>query len=305
MITIQEHKQAVKESERLKNIQNVKTSKLQTNKTKIEDKYWKLERKLQDKKWNELREIGEQKEKSKKEIEEKINPYSEKLNEFERIIKFMDINKKEVDLDIELYRVDYPRDENGNVIRTGKYKYNYPKKEKVFIKPLSILRDNKFCKIAIYIYENSKPKNKYTLCIIGKSIFYTRGILNFEWGYLSDVNENGHFKKELKYMPQLEDLFKWFGKNQGKILNKEINKIDETIKEYKEVIKNTNSKEWEIAYLENRKDNYENRYSRGTETEEYAQTIKELTNLTTGKTKEKYVKILKDLMLNKLNTEEN
>lgn len=303
MITPQEHKQAVKESARLKKIKDTKNTEFNKSDREIIDKYYKLERKLNDQKFKEYDKISGKQNKFNEKIEKQIKPHSEKISEFDRVIKLIKTskNKKDVDLNIVLYKFDYPRDLEGDRIRTDNG--SYPDKEKIFLKPLSILKDNEFCKIAVYIYETSKPKNKFTLCVVGRSIFDINSdeILGFGWSYLDYIQENGHFKKELKCFPDLESLHKWFGKNQKNVFKEQINKIEETIKEYKEVIKNTNTKEWEIAFLESRKDYYENQYSHGEETKEYGEIIKRLVDLTKGKEKEKYFKILKDLIVENLN----
>lgn len=136
--------------------------------------------------------------------------------------------------------------------------------------------------------------------MIGRSIFDSEKILNYGWSYLSDIGENGHFKKALKELPSVEELFIWWGKNQSKVFKDKINKIEEVTKEYQEVIKNTNTNEWAIVYLEDRKDYYEKRVSRGTETKEYADVINELIKLTKGNKKEEYTQIIKTLITNKL-----
>jgi len=298
MITIKEHKQAVKEINILrKNKENLNKN-FERERSEVKNKFWDLHQKLKDKEYKDIEKIEDKQDNLNKEMEEKINPHSKKINEFENIINLMKVSKNQVDLNLEMYYYNYPRNDKGEIIRTKTG--NYPDKEKIYLKPLSILKDNKFYKIAVYIYKNSKPKNKFTLGVIGKSIFDSKKILGFGWSYLADINENGHFKKGLKCLPTKEELIKYFEKNKDKILKKEIDKIEETIKEYKEVILNTKNKEWEIAYLESRKDYYEKSVSHGTETPEYSKIINNLFNLTTGKEKEKYHQIIKDLILNKL-----
>ena len=299
MITINEYKEAVKKGGELNIIKDVKNTEFDKSDRAVEDRYYKLERRLNEQKLKERNRISKKYNKFNEKIEKQIKPYSEKISEFKKIIKLIETSKAKVDLNIEMYKYDYPRDEDGDVIRTDTG--SYPDKERMFLKPISILKNDEFCNIAVYIYTNKKPTNCYSLCVVGRSIFDSENILSFSWSHLSNIDENGHFKRELKSLSDTESLVKWFNKNKQKIFKEKIKKIEETIKEYKEVIKNTNTKEWEIAYFESRKDYYENHYSHGEETKEYGEVIKKLVDLTTGKEKEKYFKILKDLIVGNLN----
>ncbi len=301
MITLQEHKQAVTEVKKLNKIKKTENTKFSKEERNINDRYYKLENNLRNKKRQETDRVYKKEKKFNEKIKKQIEPHSEKLNEFKEIIDLIDTQKKQVNLDIELSIYDYPKDDKGMVIRTDEGRY--PEREHICIEPISILQDNKFYKIAVYIYKNTKPINKFTLCAVGRSIFDSKKILNFGWSYLSDAGENGHFKKVLKELPDKKDLIKWFEKNTNRnnIFKKEINKIEETIKKYEEVIKNTDSDEWKIAYLENRKNYYEKSVSRGTGTKEYSDIIQELIELTKGKEKTKYVQILKKIVIENLN----
>jgi len=299
MITPQEYRTAKREIERLNRISKDKLSKLDKLKTQTENRYYRLERTLRNKKEKELNKITKQRNKIEEKRKLETEPLYKKWKEFNRIIQFIETSKKERDLNIEVYNYDYPKNNKGEVIRTKNG--NYPEKEKIYINPISILKDDNFYKIAIYIYNNRKPKNKYTLCVIGRSIFDSKEILSLgRGGYLSDINENGNFKGVLKELPEKKDLIDWFKKNKNKVFKEQIKIIEEVIKEYQGVLRNINSNKWEIAYLENKKDYYENHYSGGIEKQEYLEVIYKLIKLTKGKERERYSKIIKNRIIENL-----
>lgn len=273
---IQEHKKAVEEVKKLDKIEHTKKLEFENDKRKIRDKYWDLQTDLDRNKREEFKIISEKENKFNEERAKQIKPHSKKISEFERIMEFMRVYKQNYDLNLEVSKYDYIRDKNGIAISEDK--------EIIPISPLSILKDDGFFRIGVYIYLNSKPKNKYTLSIIGRNIFgeYDNNLLNFlkvfEWNYLSDIRENGDFKKVLKELPDKNKLIEWFDKNKNKVFKEQMDKIEEIIKEYREVIKNTKSKDWEIAYLKNRKRYYENCVA-GTEKEGYLKILLELKKL--------------------------
>ena len=277
---IQEYKQAVKEVNEANKVKDNKNLEFEKEKKEVRDKYWDLQIKLDEKKKEAFNIISKKENKFDEEITQIFeNPYK-KMREFKRIIEFIGIYKEPYNLDLEVYQYDYVRDKNGIGINQDK--------ERIFIKPLSILKDDGSCKIGVYMYFNSKPKNKYTLCVVGKSIFGSesnnfRIYKNFGWNYLSNISENGHFKKVIKELPTQEKLINWFTKNKDKIFKEQIDKIEEIVKEYREVIKNTKSTEWEIAYLESRKQYYENNVSSGTITKQYETILQKLKKLKGGK----------------------
>lgn len=274
---IQEHKKAIEEIKKLDKIEHTKKLEFENDKRKIRDKYWDLQMKLDEDKNKEFKIISVKEKKFDEERTEQIKPHSKKISEFERIMEFIGIYKEQKDLNIEMYKYDFVRDDKGYALSEDK--------EKILIKPISILKnDEGYCRIEVFIYLNKKPKNRFTLCVVGKSIFgdkFDKRILNFcsGWNYLSDINENGDFKKVIKELPDKNKLIEWFDKNKDKVFKEQMDKIEEIIKEYREVIKNTKSKEWEIAYLESRKRYYENCVARGTEKEEYLKILLELKKL--------------------------
>ena len=70
MITIKEHKQAVKETNKLFKIRETKNSKFKKEERNIEDRYYKLEQNLRDKKRKETDRIYKKENKFNGEMEE-------------------------------------------------------------------------------------------------------------------------------------------------------------------------------------------------------------------------------------------
>lgn len=267
---IKEYKQAVEEVKKFDEIKDLKYSEFDRELRNIENKYYDLKRKLEDKEREELNIISEEKDKFKEKRGKQIESPCKTMSNFKRIINFIDIYKSpKRDLNLKVYQYDYIRDKNRIAISGDK--------ERIIIKPISDFMNNEYCKLNVYIYENSKPKNKFTLCVIGNSIF-DETILGLNWNYLSDIIENGDFKKVLKELPDRTKLMEWFVKNNDKI-KEQINKLEDTIQEYKNVIENTNSKEWNIAYLESKKEYYKKYVARGTEKTEYINILEELKKL--------------------------
>ena len=198
------------------------------------------------------------------------------MKAFKRILKFMDI-EKEKELNPLVYFYDYPKDEKGEVIRTKEG--NYPEKEKQYIDPIETIKNDEFAKISVFICGNRKPKNKYTLCVIGSTIL-NEDLLKVPYSYGLDVHtDNANIRSWIRDAPNKKELVTYLEKNKDKILKDFLEEHEKTQEEYKEALEITNCKEWKIAYWENKKDYYENHYSNGTETPEYKAVLKKLKEL--------------------------
>lgn len=204
-----------------------------------------------------FREIGNKK-------KEEIEKLSVHINKVKRILEFMRINKEGVrDLNFKAYSY-----------------YGYPR-EKNYLKPIDTISDDEFKKIQVFIYGNDKPKNKFSLCVVGMTIF-NENILEIPKDYLHINKEDGYFniEKWIKDLPTEEELKIYYEKNKDKILKEFLEEHSKAEEEYKEVLDNyINKKEWIKFYLESRLKYYEYRVSRGIETEEYKKIKKELEKL--------------------------
>ena len=201
----------------------------------------------------------------------KIEELNKIISKVERILALFNIFRENDGTNFEVYMYS-DGDERGNYLSESR---------KIILKPIEILQDDEFKKIAVYIVENDKPKNKYSLIIRGRSIFAWKESLelkNYMYGsYISGVHEDGcNIETTLKDSPTEKELLEWYAKNKNKILKEFLEKHQEVENEYKEAIILYEQRGWKILYLENQKEYYEKHYGHGTDTEEYNQVLKEL-----------------------------
>jgi hypothetical protein len=163
------------------------------------------------------------------------------------------------------------KDEQGNYISDSR---------KVVFESFEVLESDKYKGMAMYVVENSKPTNKYSLVIAYSSLFPDE-IFKRGFSYISSVHtEHGTRMTIIKKGPNKEDLIAWYHKKGLPQTVKDMitghKKLEE---QYEEAIKLYEIKEWKKGYLQWKKDYYENHYSQGTETPEYKAICKELKSL--------------------------
>lgn len=165
------------------------------------------------------------------------------------------------------------KDTKGNYITPSR---------KVFIDPIKTLLDNMFAVIKLYVVPNGKPTNKYSLVIRGYHIFGDLIRDNFR-GNVNRINETHcNIKDVVKETPTENELLDYANnpKNLPKIMAllpiEELNTFGE---QYHEAMKLLKDIEWQILYYEDQKNYYENYYSNGTETPEYAAILENLKQL--------------------------
>jgi len=220
---------------------------------------------LQDERNKKINKLNDEFKKIEIKEKEKIEKLSVHISKVKRILEFIRINKKGVrELDFKAYSY-----------------YGYPR-EKHYLKPIDTIADDKFKKIQVFICENDKPKNKFSLCVVGMTIF-NDDVLKIPYSYgLHISKEDGYFNigLGLKDLPREQELKDFYGKNKDNILKEFLQEHKKAELEYKEVLENyINKKEWIKLYLENQLKYYENSVSRGTETDEYKKIKKELGGL--------------------------
>ena len=196
------------------------------------------------------------------------------VKEVERIYGLIDVyrdNLKEpFKPEVSLYTYS-DRDEAGNYIL---------ERRKVTLDPFTVMPSNKYLASAIYVVENGKPVNKYTL-VVAYSTIFLGDIFKTGWAYIPKINtEHGTVMMLLREGPDKDKLIEWYKKNG---LSKEVQEVfdrhAELEKAYEEAIKLYDSKEWQKGYLQWKKKYYEEGYSHGIETPEYKAICKELNNL--------------------------
>jgi hypothetical protein len=165
------------------------------------------------------------------------------------------------------------RDEKGAYINP---------KRKVIVEPIKTLREDMYSVIKLYIVPNGKPTNKYSLIIRGYHIFGELIRENFG-EYVNRVNESHcNMKYTVKETPTEKELLEYANnpKNLPKIMALlPIRELDTLGEQYEEALNLLKDTEWQRLYYEDRKAYYENHYSRGTETPEYAAVLLALKQL--------------------------
>lgn len=247
---------------------------------KIRYKYQELMQNLEHKKRQEEKKIIDKRTQFEEKIKSEINPHYEQITQFKKILTFMRIQKDKRDLHFEVYKYDYPRDEHGEVMRVQRGNcLDYPEKIKIPYNAIEVIKNDKYAIIKIFVVENDKPKNKFSLVVVGKSIFnedlFTQR-RNFYSYHLSCDTDYVTVRLSIIDRPTREELLQYLEKHKKNILKDYLAEHDQLERDYEKTIQLTNNKQWELAYWEDKKNYYENHYSNGIETEEYKEVLKQI-----------------------------
>lgn len=220
-------------------------------------KYFDLKRELEEKERKEKNIVEKEEAEFKEKIDREKAPHLQIMNDTEEIFKFIDLyikNTKAKELEHEFYT-----------------RHNYHR-ELAHVDPIDIIRDDDYLRIGIYILENEKPKNKYSLEIHIRSIFYS---LRQSSDYNNEIT--------LKDAPTQKELHSWYEKNKNDLKwkrYKEIIHLGDFIKEhlqkeqrYAEAIELYKQREWKWAHLKYQKFYYEHHVSNGTNCDEYKEIL--------------------------------
>ena len=225
----------------------------------IRRKYIDLEEELRREGADALSAVQAVKDQESKETTAEITRLSEPLQTVKRVLLFKRIQKN-------------GDDAVGHVeVRA------YHNKESLIIGSLS---DTPTLVIDAVLAENGKPKNKYSLLVVGMATF--GGMMESQkYGYSAPVDTKGrcNIRMSIRDFPTKGELYAWYEKHKAGILADYIKEHQEIEAEYREVVVKCNTPEWEKAYWKDRKDYYENHYSHGTEQPEYALVCMELSKL--------------------------
>ncbi len=102
---------------------------------------------------------------------------------------------------------------------------------------LGYLYDDDYLKVKAFIIGNRKPKNKYSLVVVGKSIF-PEEIIEYPYGYGMDINNWGHYfalQQVVKESASVDDLKAYYSKRRNTILKDTIAEYKKVKAEYEEV----------------------------------------------------------------------
>jgi hypothetical protein len=174
------------------------------------DEIYNFERNIYDKKIRELTDeknkmIAELKTKSEKILDNfnsKKTELSIPVNYVERIISFLKLNPKTF-LEI-----------NENDIRACRDKS---------IRCIGTFFDDNWLKIKMFIVENGKPKNKYSLCAFGKCLFKENlFILPYSYGVPTNESESYQLRFVVKDFTSIDEAISYFNKIREKFLKEGI-----------------------------------------------------------------------------------
>ena len=104
--------------------------------------------------------------------------------------------------------------------------------------PLGYLYDDDYLKVKAFIIGNRKPKNKYSLVAVGKSIF-TEDIIKYPYSYGMDIYNHGrYFSLQLliKDSSSVGELISYFNKHTTTILKNIVSEYETVKAEYIEVL---------------------------------------------------------------------
>ncbi len=230
---------------------------LEKHHSEISDFYWKAIRKLEDEKHEKVLAI----ERLKKDFIESQSAFFEQTQEpiskLKTVLSLIKHSKREDEKDLSLKQHS----------RHG------------MVEEVAALVDNQYLNLRVLIYTNDKPKNKYTLCIAGRSFF--SGVIEYPFAYGSGLSFDDYSPSILvilKEAPTVEELVAWYEKNKSRQFWNE-QEHNEVVNLYEWVLENCNTYEWRLEYLLDRKDYWENRYSHGTNKPEYKEVLKAIKRL--------------------------
>lgn len=253
---IKQANHASKEIARINKEEDIHEELLDKQRTKAFYKYQDQIDKIRSEQREVEREFEEKKEKLNKEATDEIMELRPAVEKLKRILELMEITKREKP--------------------SLKLKANNRGKEIILIDEP---RKDQYIRLYVYIYENDKPKNKYSLAIVGKHIFNSDMLPreSYPTSYFKPYfeNNNASFTVNIKDAPTKEELIKFYEKadKNGLWVSGHFANL---VKEYEFVLENCNTPEWEKEYLLDQKDYYENRYSNGIAQPEYKKVIKRL-----------------------------
>lgn len=276
---LKNYKQSIETSQKL--FEEIKSTN-HTEDEKIRDTIWNIEKQinaLESKKWNTKQKMEDEKKKKIDAIKAKQAKEQKVIDRVKKIYGYMTL-KNTNQMNISDARVHTIERNYNNTGENDKYIYNY-------FDPVKTIREDEYCNIKMFIVPNGKPKNCYSLYVIGicpffslPNIFgYNKGLQN----YISGIHEdnNPEIRIVLRASYSKKELLKYAEKTHKKI-DALLQTIDERAVEYNKAIALLNDVEWLKFYYEKRKEYYETDWSNGTKEPEYKEVCKKLEKLKRG-----------------------
>lgn len=135
------------------------------------------------------------------------------------------------------------------------YHFKYPHPYRIYYDSIDTLVQTKYLLIQVYITENKKPKNCFSLILLGHSPFNRDHIEDLHDYGITAHSSSCAIKKNLRDAPTKRELQEWYTKNKPSILHNWIEQHKALEAEYDEAVALfQKNKEWQTIYWERQRD---------------------------------------------------
>lgn len=186
---------------------------------KIRKRYFDRIHELKSEENKKIERLDELDDKKEKISSKRIGKLHEPIGKVNRIIKLMKLDQR--------FQGNWKEWLDFDESKIKAYNERYTEK-------LGVFYQDEFLKIALYIFENRKPKNKYTLCAIGRSLF-PEEMLVFGYSYGLDLNTAGSGFTIASYitdMPSVDELKEYLKKMRDSLFKPHLEQYQKVKKEY-------------------------------------------------------------------------
>lgn len=187
----------------------------------INEKYGDIISKIEKEKHRLINDIKDDKNRYVEQKKTESNNLDQPIEEVERKIKFLQLAKEIKNTDVTI---------NDKEMSA----YSTYRDEKLYRK--GFFFKDQYMKIKIYIAENDKPVNKYTLFALGNCVFKDFMDLPDDYG-LPVHSDRGNIKIIIKDLPTVEEINVYLEKNRKSILKNLIDRFNVVKKEYLDAIR--------------------------------------------------------------------
>jgi len=217
---VKQYKANEAEIDRLSKMQAEEGERYEAEAMKIHDWYWRKTRALEDKKDNAVDAIQKERKRLSDVVSTRIETLHQPIKQLKRILTFLRMETKELTIDDEkLKQKDVSWREN-------------------YFEPLGCLIDDDFLKVRLYILDNSRPKNKFTLAAVGICGF-PESIIKWPSEYVPDFNTwqvPHNIEMRLNVAASVKELKSFLNKRREHLISVIKQNYDEVKAEYLEVI---------------------------------------------------------------------
>ena len=263
MVTIQEIERAKKEIKKYVTSEEKIGDAYNTELLEIDNRYISAKRKLEDAMSKEISVIDDTKKTALGALELLKKSPTEVLATYNKLMELFHViedGKEVVVYEGEVYSYKYGRD-------------------KVNFDAFDVFVTSDMLQVFAFIVPNKKPVNCFSLILVGCT-FFNEKLIKVPYSYgLQVETDNNNIQVWVKDASKEDYLRIYYQKNKDKLLSDFIKSHMDLELDYKEALELYKDQDWQILYLEYRKDYFENNYYQGTETPEYKSVCKRLKKL--------------------------